>query len=197
MTVGIPDGGRSVRFDVSLMDGRRGEFTFDDQFGVGDILQNFFFSPAQPTARGLIWGAGPAFLLPLASDDMLGGDRWGIGPTAVVLKQSGPVTYGMLASHLWDIGGDDDRAEIDNTFLQPFVSYTTPSAWTYSLQTESSYSWESEEWSVPVNIGVSKLARLGKLPVQYKAGVRYWADAPDSGPDDWGFKLGIVFLLPK
>ena len=168
-----------------------------DQSGLGDILQSFFFSPAQPTAGGLIWGAGPVLLLPTATDDLLGSEKWGLGPTVVLLKQSGPWTYGILANHIWDVAGDDDRADINSTFLQPFMSYTTPKAWTYSLQTESTYSWENEEWSVPINFAVSKLTRLGKLPVQYKAGVRYWADSPDSGPEGFGFKLGIVFLLPK
>ena len=169
----------------------------DDQNGVGDTLQSFFFSPAKPTAGGIIWGAGPVILFPTATDDLLGSEKWGLGPTGVVLTQKGPWTYGMLANHIWDVAGDDDRADINNTFLQPFLSYTTPTAWTFSLQTESTYSWENEEWSVPINFIVSKLTKLGKLPVQYKAGLRYWADSPDSGPEGLGFKLGIVFLLPK
>jgi len=168
-----------------------------DQTGLGDILQSFFFSPSKPTVLGLIWGAGPVLLFPTATDDLLGSEKWAVGPTGVILKQSGPWTYGILVNHLWDVAGDDDRADINNTFLQPFVSYTAPRAWTFTLQTESTYSWESEEWSVPINFAVSKLTKLGKLPVQCKAGVRYWADSPDSGPEGWGFKLGIVFLLPK
>jgi hypothetical protein len=168
-----------------------------DQSGLGDILQSLFFSPAKPTSRGLIWGAGPVFLFPTATDDLLGSEKWGFGPTGVLLKQSGPWTYGILFNHIWDVAGDDDRADINNTFLQPFVSYTTPTAWTYSLQTESTYSWENEEWTVPINFAVSKLTKLGKLPVQYKAGLRYWADTTNSSPEGWGFKLGIVFLLPK
>jgi hypothetical protein len=158
-----------------------------DQTGLGDILQSLFFSPAKPTKGGLIWGAGPVILLSTATDDLLGSEKWAIGPTGVVLKQNGSWTYGILANHLWDVAGDDDRADINNTFLQPFVSYTTTTAWSYSLQTESTYSWENEDWSVPVNFAVSKLTKLGKLPVQYKAGVRYWADSPRSGPEGgWG-----------
>jgi hypothetical protein len=168
-----------------------------DQTGLGDILQSCFFSPAKPTSGGLIWGVGPVFLFPTATDDLLGSKKWGLGPTGVLLKQSGPWTYGMLFNHIWDVAGDDDRADINNTFFQPFVSYTTPTAWTFTLQTESTYSWETKEWSVPVNFAVSKLTKLGKLPVQYKAGVRYWADSTPLGPEGWGFKLGIVFLLPK
>jgi len=88
-----------------------------DQSGLGDILQSFFFSPARPTAGGLIWGAGPVILFPTATDDLLGSEKWGLGPTGVVLKQSGPLTYGMLANHIWDVAGEDDRADINNTFL--------------------------------------------------------------------------------
>ena len=167
------------------------------QTGFGDILQSFFFSPALPTSNGLIWGAGPALLLPTASDDLLGGKRFGIGPTGVVLKQAGRWTYGALINHLWDAGGDDDRSDVNNSFLQPFVSYTTPSAWTYSVNTETAYSWESEAWSVPLNVSVAKLSRIGSQLVQYKTGVRYWAEAPTSGPGGLGFKLGIVLLFPQ
>ena len=111
------------------------------QSGIGDIVQSVFFSPKAPTAGGWIWGAGPVLLLPTGSDDLLTADKWGAGPTAVVLKQQGPWTYGALGNHIWSFAGDDNRADISTTFLQPFISYTTPSAWTFSLNTESSYDW--------------------------------------------------------
>jgi hypothetical protein len=164
---------------------------------LGDTFQSFFFSPAGAEAGDLIWGVGPAFLLPTATDDLLGGGKWGVGPTGVVLKQQGRWTYGVLANHIWDVAGDRDRADISNTFLQPFLSYTTPEAWTFSVQTESTYSWETHDWSVPLNASVSKLTKLGRLPVQFKAGLRYWASSPSAGPEGLGFKIGIVFLFPK
>ncbi len=167
------------------------------QKGLGDIFLNFFFSPAGPTASGIFWGVGPAMLLPTATDDLLGSEKWTLGPTGVILKQKGPWTYGILSNHTWDFAGDDDRTDINNTFLQPFASYNFPGGWTLSLQTESTYSWETEKWTVPVNLGVAKLTRFGKLPVQLKAGLRYWAESPDSGPEGVGFKIGIVLLLPK
>jgi len=87
------------------------------QSGLGDVVQSVFFSPKQPTQSGWIWGAGPVFLLPTATDDLLGADKWGIGPTAVVLKQKGPWTYGALANHIWSVAGDGDRKAISTTFL--------------------------------------------------------------------------------
>lgn len=87
--------------------------------GVGDVLQSLFFSPKAPTESGIIWGVGPAILMDTASDDALGAEKWGIGPTAVALKQNGPWTAGMLANHIESFDGNKDRNDISATFLQP------------------------------------------------------------------------------
>ena len=94
--------------------------------GAGDIVQSVFFSPKAPTEGGWIWGAGPVLLLPTGSEDRLTADKWGLGPTAVALKQEGPWTYGGLVNHIWSVAGDDDRDDINATYLQPFLAYTTP-----------------------------------------------------------------------
>ncbi|NGO52823.1 transporter [Mesorhizobium camelthorni] len=168
-----------------------------DQFGLGDITQSLFFSPKAPTEGGIIWGAGPVFLFPTATDDFLGGEKWGAGPTAVVLKQFDGWTVGMLANHIWSFAGDEARSDISSTFLQPFVSYTTKDAWTFTLNTESTYNWEAEAWSVPINFQVAKLVVIDKQPISLFAGVRYWAESPVGGPEDFGFRTGITFLFPK
>lgn len=143
------------------------------QFGVGDTVQSLFFSPKLPTAGGLIWGVGPVFLIPTATDERLGGRKWGAGPTFVVLKQTGPWTKGILANHLWSFAGNDDRAGVSSTFLQPLLSYTAPTAWTHSLSSESTYNWETNDWSVPINALVAKLLTIGKEPISIGGGVRY------------------------
>lgn len=167
------------------------------QSGLGDITQSLFFSPKNPGPSGIVWGAGPVFLAPTATDDLLGGEKWGAGPTAVVLKQMGGWTVGALANHIWSFAGDGDRSEISSTFLQPFVSYTTADAWTFGLNTESTYNWEAEEWSVPVNFTVGKLVQIDRQPVSFTVGVRYWAESPDSGPDGIGFRGGVTLLFPE
>ena len=104
-----------------------------------------------------------------------------------MLKQIDGWTVGALANHIWSFAGDGDRADISSTFLQPFVSYTTKDAWTFGVNTESTYNWETEEWSVPINFTVAKLVKFDKQPVSFTAGVRYWAESPDSGPDGFGY----------
>lgn len=168
-----------------------------EQFGLGDITQSLFFSPKQPGPDGLIWGLGPAFLIPTATDELTGTGKWGAGPTGVALKQEGPWTYGILANHIWSFAGEDDRPDVSSTFLQPFLSYTTHDAWTFTLNTESTYNWEGDEWSVPLNFMVGKLVKFDKQPVSFTAGLRYWAAAPDSGPEGLGVRFAVTFLFPQ
>ena len=167
------------------------------QFGLGDISLSMFLSPKKPTAGGLIWGAGPVLLLPTATNSKLGADKWGAGPAGVVITMRGPWTLGGLANHVWSFAGDDDRQDISNTFVQPFVAYTWPSAWTASVQSESNYNWEAEQWSVPINVSVSKLVRIGKLPVSLLGGVGYWVESPATGPEGIRFRLQANVVLPK
>jgi len=168
-----------------------------DASGLGDVLQSLFFSPKKPTASGWIWGAGPVFLLPTASDSLLGAEKWGIGPTAVALKQHSGWTYGALVNHVWSVAGDDNRNDVSSTFLQPFLAYTTKTYTTFGINTESTYDWKAEEWSVPVTFQVSQLLKIGGQALSLQAGVRYWADSPPGGPEGWGLRLSISFLFPK
>ena len=163
--------------------------------GLGDIQQSFFFSPKKPSSRGLIWGAGPIIQIPTSSSNGLGRNEWGAGITGLVLKQTGPWTIGLLASHTWDVGGAD--TDQSDTFVQPFLNYTTPNAWTFVLNTESTYDWEAKDWSVPINVTVKKLVSIGDQRVSFSAGLRKWVLSSPNAPDDWGATIGATFLFPK
>lgn len=164
-----------------------------DASGLGDILQSFFLSPAQSDP---IWGVGPVFLYPSASDDLLGGGKFGVGPTAVLLKQDGPWTYGLLANHVWSVAGESGRDDISASFFQPFITYVTPTRTTFAINSESIYNWEASQWTVPVNANVSQLLMVGKLPVQIGLGGRYYFETPDGGPE-WGLRFTITLLFPR
>jgi len=167
----------------------------NDVSGMGDILQSFFFSPKAPTASGWIWGAGPALSLP-TGDDGLSSDKFSLGPTVVVLKQESGWTYGGLVNHLWSVSGDSDRPAVSNTFLQPFVSYTTKTYTSIGLNTESTYNWKTEQWTVPINASVSQLVKIGRQPISFLAGYRNYVEAPTGGPE-WGLRFQVTLLFPK
>lgn len=168
----------------------------DDESGVGDTLQSFFFSPKAPTSNGWIWGAGPVMLYPSGGNNAVSGEKWGAGPTAVVLKQENGWTYGALANHVWSFAGKDSRADISNTFLQPFLSYTTSKFTTYGVNTESTYDWENTQWTVPLNLFVSQLTKFGSQTVSFQFTARSYLERPEGGPD-WGLSFTTTFLFPK
>ena len=137
--------------------------------------------------------------MPTGSDDLLTNEQWAAGPTAVALKQTNGWTYGALANHLWSLEGSpaDDREKINASFLQPFLSYTTSTYTTFGINTESSYDWQAKEWSVPVNLTVTQLLKLGGQPLSIQLGPRYWLDSTENGADGWGFRAAITLLFPR
>jgi hypothetical protein len=167
------------------------------QFGLGDTVASFFFSPKKPTPGGWIWGAGPAVLLPTGTNDLLTSEKWGLGPTGVALRQDGPWTYGALANHIWSVAGSSGRPDVSSTFLQPFLTYTTKEAWSFVLQAEATYNWESDDLSFPVGMFVGKVFRIGGQTVQVVGGPRYYVSHFDNGPKGWGARLAITLLFPK
>lgn len=167
-----------------------------DQAGIGDITQSFFFSPKAPGANGLVWGIGPALLLPTGTDD-LGGDTWGAGPTLVLLKQDHAWSYGALLNHIVDVGGvGSRRRDISSTFVQPFLSRAFPGGRTLSFNLESTYDWKASQWTVPLNIGYSKVTKLGGQMVSFQGGVRGYLETPQGGPD-WGVRFVVTLLFPE
>jgi len=165
--------------------------------GLGDITASQFFSPKSPTAGGWIWGAGPILLLPTASDDALGAGKWGLGPTAVVLKQTGPWTVGFLGSHIWSVAGGDHRPDISTTALQPFLNYTTRTHTTFGASTESAYDWERKQWSVPVIVQAAQLFKIGPQVFQLSVAGKYWANSPADGARGWGLRVQLSLLFPR
>lgn len=165
------------------------------QDGLGDTTQSFFLSPNKPLPGGIIMGLGPVFLYPTATQDLLGSGKWGAGPTFVALKQTGGWTMGLLANQVWSIGGTANRADISAMFLQPFLSYTTSMHTSFTLNTESTYNWEASQWTVPINLLVSQVFKIGKQPMSIQLGGRYYAEGPD-GVADWGMRLTFTLLFP-
>jgi len=166
------------------------------QSGLGDTTPTFFFSP-QPAPGGLIWGAGPVFLLPTATDELLGAKKWGAGPSVLILKQTeSGWTSGALVNHIESFAGAGDRADISNTFLQPFVAKQFKGGRTFTVNSESTYDWENEQWTVPINLMYSKVTKIGGQMISFAGGGRWYADKPEGGPD-WGARFVVTFLFPE
>jgi len=161
------------------------------QRGLSDALQSFFLVPR---IQNLVLGIGPAISVPVASDPLLGSERWDLGPTALIAKITGPWTFGFLGYQIWSVSRNS-RTPHSLSFFQPFVSYTTPTAWTFTVNSETSYDWKGNNVSVPFNFVSTKLFFLNKQPLNIGGGLRYWAKTPETGAKDFGIRLVVTFLF--
>lgn len=162
--------------------------------GLGDIIQSIFFSPKAPTKKGLIWGVGPILLLPTATDDLLGAHKWAAGPNAVFLKLIGRYTVGGLVNHMWSYAGSGNK--INASFVQPFITYATPSGVSYTVASENTQSWGNDVFGGFVGVYFAKVITAGKQMMQLSAGPKVYYGNNTLNPS-WGLRVNAILLYPK
>jgi hypothetical protein len=169
------------------------------QDGLSDTTQSFFLSPKKPGPFGLIWGLGPAFLYPTGTQDLLGSGTFSIGPTLVLLEQTGPWTVGALMNQLWSVLIEEHRSSVSQMFVQPFIAYTTKTHTTFTIDTESTANWNATsadgKWTVPLIFQISQILKIGRQPISIQIGGKYYADTPRYGPN-WGVRFNFTLLYP-
>jgi len=168
--------------------------------GLGDIQFSAFLSPKE-VKGGLVWGAGAIVQLDSATDDRLGQGAWGVGPTAVVLKLGNPWVYGALVNNVWSVSEDASRGKVNQFLLQPFVNYNFPSSpgryLTFAPIITANWEAESsEQWLVPIGLGIGQITRFGKQPVNLQSSVYANVVRPDMAPE-WQIRLQLQLMFPK
>ena len=164
--------------------------------GLGDTTFTAFFSPRD--AEPLIWGAGPVFLLPTATDDALGADKWGGGASAVFLTMPGYWVVGSLFSNVWSFAGSGNQ-DINLFTWQYFINYNLPNGWYLTSAPIITANWEADRgnrWTVPFGGGFGKIFRIGNQPLNAQVQAFYNVEKPTFGPE-WQLRLQLQFLFPK
>jgi hypothetical protein len=166
------------------------------QTGLSDAVISAFFSPAE-AKNGLTWGVGPVILVPTATDKLLGTEKLGVGPTAVILKQTNGWTYGALVNQIWSVAGSKDRADVNQMFVQPFVSYNWKSGAGAGGNFEITQNWEGNTTAVYFNPTITGITKLGTQMIQLAVGPRIPVSMPSSGRPDFGVRAVLNFVFPK
>jgi hypothetical protein len=162
--------------------------------GLSDVVFTAFYVPS---SGALMWGVGPVVEFPTGGASR-GSEKWSIGPSIVVLKQSGPWTLGLLANNVWSIAGDADRESVSRGLLQYFIVRQLGNGWYVNSAPINTANWKAEsgqKFLVPLGAGGGKLVFLGKLPVNMQSQVYYNVVKPDVGPD-WQLRFQVQVLLP-
>lgn len=172
----------------------------EDERGLGDLFVQGYYIPTpggKESATEI--GFGGAVLLDTASDDSLGTGKYSIGPAFVLVHKAGPWTMGALANHVWSVAGDDDRADVSQTGVQPFLNRQLSNGWSLGFSSETSYNWKASagsEWTVPIGGTVSKLLRFGQRPVSFSGGAFYNVERPEFA-SRWTARLAITFVFSE
>lgn len=166
------------------------------EFGLSDMSVSAWFSSAHPK-NGFIWGVGPALLIPTATNEYLGTKKFGVGPTALVLKQGGGNTIGFLANQLWSVAGDKDRQDVNQLFFQPFFAHSFSSGATLGANMELTQSWQASTTLIFFNPIISGITKMGKQPIQLTLGPRIPLAGPDASKPKFGIRGVLTFVFAE
>jgi len=172
-------------------------FESDSVGGLGNITYQGFLSPAEPGK--IIWGAGPVLQIPTATDERLGSDKWSGGAGVVALTMPGKWVLGFLGYNIWSFAGPSDEQDVNSMLFQYFVNYNLSNGWYLSSTPVITANWEAdkdERWTVPFGLGLGRLIKIGKQPVDIKIQPFWYAEKPDNGPE-WSLQIQVKFLFPK
>ncbi len=165
-------------------------------FGLGDMNPSFFLSPAK--SGKLIWGVGPTFTFPTASDSMLGSGKYSMGPTVVALTSQGPWVVGALMNQQWSYAGWGAN-DVSAMLIQPFVNYNFGEGWYLTTSPIVTANWKAASddiWTVPLGAGVGKIFRIGKLPLNAQIAAYGNVVSPRGGAD-WQLRFQVQLLFPE
>jgi hypothetical protein len=166
------------------------------EVGLSDALLSGWLSNAV-VKNGVVWGVGAAFLVPTATNDFLGTKKLGVGPTIIVLQQKSGWTYGLLMNQIWSVAGDADRADVNQMYLQPFITKNWKSGAGLTVNSETTLNWEANTTNAYINIMAGGLTKLGKQLLQLQVGPRIHVAAPEGGKSDFGVRAAAIFVFPK
>ncbi|MDI1323990.1 MAG: hypothetical protein PSV36_14660 [Algoriphagus sp.] len=164
--------------------------------GISDALVSGWISNAV-VKNGFVWGLGGAFLLPTATNEFLGAKKWGVGPTAIALKQSKGWTVGVLVNQIWSIAGDAERSDVNQMYLQPFITHNWKSGAGLTVNSETTLNWEANSTTSYINIMAGGLTKFGNQLVQLQVGPRIQVAAPETGKSPFGVRAALIFVFPK
>ena len=165
--------------------------------GIGDTTFTAFLSPTD--SGEITWGAGPVFLLPTATDDVLGSEKWGAGISAVALAMPGKWVIGSLVSNVWSVGGSGEQ-DINLFTWQYFVNYNMDNGWYLTTAPIITANWEADSdhrWTVPFGGGVGKLFKIGDQPINAQVSAYNNVITPDDFGAEWQVRAMVQFLFPK
>jgi hypothetical protein len=167
-------------------------------FGLGDLQHTTLLSPAT-TILPLMWGLGPSFGFPTATDDLLGTGKWLLGPAAIFIFTPRRTVVGVVVKNLWSVGGDSDRRDVSTFVLQPLLNINLDQGWFITSKPIIAANWKAssdERWLVPVGGGIGKVFRIGRFGLSLETQAFGYPERPAGGPN-WSVGVAAKVLFRR
>jgi len=175
-------------------------FTYEptphEQSGLEDLETSFFLSPAKNSTW--VWGVGPIFDFPIASSSELGTGRWSVGPTAALAYSENPWSNYILAYQLMSFAGNRGRGSVNQTYIEPQISYNFGSGWYVDCDPAITFDWTADAanaWTIPMGADVGKAFKIGSQYLSLQVGTYDLLKRPDGAPQ-WIMRVSVTFLFP-
>ena len=168
-----------------------------DTFGLGDLTYQALVTPNKNST--ILWGIGPALVIPTATDSRLGSGKWSAGPSLGLASQPGNWSLAAVAANTWSFAGDSARDSTNQLSLELFFDCNLKAGWYVGYEPQLLADWKAssgERWLVPMGGGVGKVVALGRQNAVFSA-FCYRNIVRPTGAPGWQFQFGVQFQFLK
>lgn len=182
-----------TRYILPVVDQRNITGLNTHEFGLSDATVTAFFAPK---TKGLILGIGPAFLIPTATDKLLGTEKFGVGPSVLVMHQGKGLSIGFIANQIWSVAGNNDRADFNQFYTQVFLSHSYKSGASLGINAEITQNWQAKTTMLSLNPSIGAISKLGNQVIQFSISPLIPISGPSEIKPDWGLRATLAFVFP-
>jgi len=170
----------------------RGNFQYNDYTSLGDIVTDVGYGKTHK--NGFLWLAGLVSTLPTATVNEVAGKQFRLGPELVLGKISKRFVYAFFPSHQWNVAGWSNDY-YSKTEMQWIFEYLPGGGWNIGTQPIMDYDWVTDDWTIPVQLLVSRTITVGKRPLKLEFEINYYVEQPDEFGPKWMFGFNITPIV--
>jgi hypothetical protein len=164
---------------------------WDRKTGMGDTVLLQLLAPADTGAD--IFGVGWSHVLPTATNNSVGGEKWAVGPAATYFHLGEQWVVGGLVQHWWDYAGDKGRPDTNLTDFQYVLRYKVSPLTQIGTGPNIQYNWDTDELSLPIGFGMDTTTQWGKTIFRYGFDIEYYVQQDDRFGPEWNIRF---FFIP-
>lgn len=175
-----------------------GEFVTGHSF-QGDIVYDVAYGGTNE--KGWISMYGIAGVLATSKDSSAARNQYLLGPEVALGKVTDWGVIGAWANHMIDVAGSSSaNIETQLTSVKIFFAYGLGDGWQVFSNPTVTYDWEAATGNrllLPVGAGVSKMTRIGKLPLNLALDIQNYIVSPDAYGPEWLLTFSVTPVFPN